>query len=245
MTYINPRPSPDALVQIYSNPDSNVYNGEFVQSLELEKETLTQIILFLKKYVPAKGNIFEVGCSHGDLLKYAEQEGFQVSGCDLIDVNCIHPKPNFPLYDRPLRELNLKSNFYDALVIRNTFEHYYDPQVELLEIRRILKPGGFLYIKVPNVQFENGILCKLCFQVEDLFAPPYHLNHFSPKTLKTFLEKSNFRFLSWNVEVPSRVQNAFKNTLRQLAYRCFQLGKFLPNAPLGSGATLSCIARKV
>ncbi len=243
MIYVNPRPSPDALKEIYNDPKSNFYNGEYAQALELEKETLKQIVSSLKSRLKS-GKIFEIGCSNGDLLKLAQKAGFEVEGCDLIDQNAIRQKTDFPIYEKTLIELKLKSASYDAIIIRNTFEHYFDPAKELAEIKRLLKPGGLLYLKVPNVQFEYGLLCKLAFQVDNLFAPPFHLNHYSPKTLTHFLSIAGFSFQSWQVEIPSQMQGTIKNLIRNFAHKVFIVSSLLPGAPVGSGATLACIVKK-
>jgi SAM-dependent methyltransferase len=130
------------------------------------------------------------------------------------------------------------------VVIRNVLEHLFDPNAEIREIRRILKPNGYVYLKVPNVEFEHGFNCRLVFGKEHVFEPPYHLNYFSPASLQKFLDKSGFGFLSWFLEQPTLTPRWRSNLIRQTGYRLFQTLSLLTGGKSFPKILLSCVVQK-
>jgi SAM-dependent methyltransferase len=86
-------------------------------------------------------------------------------------------------------------------------EHLYDPNETIREISRILKPGGVLFLDVPN---ESG----LYFQLGNLYqklrgrdwvvnlAPtfsPFHVFGFSPSSFRKLLSKHDLRIVQFRV----------------------------------------------
>ena len=62
----------------------------------------------------------------------------------------------------------------------------------LLEIKRILKPGGTLIVGVPN---SNSLLSKICKDYNDwqeVWQLPLHLYFYSKKTLEEVIRGSGF-----------------------------------------------------
>lgn len=49
-------------------------------------------------------------------------------------------------------ELPLKDESFDAILFKNVLEHIRNPTKVMSEIERVLKPGGYLYIKLPFLQ---------------------------------------------------------------------------------------------
>jgi SAM-dependent methyltransferase len=128
--------------------------------------------------------------------------------------------------------------------MRNTLEHMFDPARELEEIRRILRPGAYLYLKVPNFHFEQGIGCKLVFGKENAYEAPYHLNHFTPTSLKALISKSRFEFIDWFLEQPTLRPEWKTNLLRQSGYRLAQSLHYVTGGLFSPKILLSCLARK-
>jgi SAM-dependent methyltransferase len=150
------------------------------------------------------------------------------------------------LYDGTLTQAKLRDDFFDIVVIRNVLEHLFDPNIDLQEIRRILKPNGYVYVKVPNGLYEHGFRCRLIFGRQHNFDPPYHLNHFHPTSLKTVLAKAKLQFVSWSVEQPTIYSQRIKNLARQTGYRVAQASFILTGRRLPfPQIVLSCIARKI
>jgi SAM-dependent methyltransferase len=69
------------------------------------------------------------------------------------------------------------------------FEHLPRPLDELEEIRRVLRPGGVLYINVPNYQCLSIVLGRDDFELN---TPPEHVTYFTPRTLAQLVARAGF-----------------------------------------------------
>lgn len=79
--------------------------------------------------------------------------------------------------------------FFTAATLRSYLEHEMHPLAVLIEVHRVLKPGGVAIVKVPNYASLNRMVMgsKWCG-----FRYPDHLNYFTPKSLKKMGEKAGF-----------------------------------------------------
>ena len=101
--------------------------------------------------------------------------------------------------------LPLEDNFCDYVLIYNTFEHLDNPKKVLLETKRVLKPGGKIFLTVPN-KFGRGHLDSINLgQVEEY-------SYFELK--KMFSELSlGYKFLPLEIR---KKDSLFKKLLRGL-----------------------------
>lgn len=239
--FVNPRPALDELVTLYAGAKTNPFFSEAFESITSERPALRSVLQQIRRYVPT-GRLLEVGCGRGDFLILAQSAGFSVTGCDFFGA---HKRPEgIVSYDGTLAQAQLSSNSFDIVVIRNVLEHVFDPNMELNEIRRILKSDAYLYIKVPNVSFEHGLGCRLVFGREHDFDPPFHLNHFSSASLMALLQKAGFEFISWSLERPTLYSLGVKHFARLSGYGLIQTAFFLTQGRAFPKIVLSCVARK-
>ncbi len=240
--FVNPRPTEDSLVTVYADRKTkSAFNSEH-EPMEFERPVLSRLLQKIRSHSHS-GRLLEVGCGRGDFLRLAQAEGFSVYGCDIFGDD----RPaigDISFHDGPLIRAEFPQNYFDLVVARNVLEHLFDPAVELREIRRVLKTRGKLYVKVPNFDFEYGILCRLLFRRQHLLNPPYHLNHFRTSSLREVLEKTGFKFVSWEVEQPTLCKNGLSNLKRQAAYRVAQILCWLSAGRLFPRVTLACFAEK-
>ena len=240
--FLNPRPAEDKLLSLYANHRQNPYFSDDYEPVEYELPVLSKIIRQIETYIPS-GHLLEIGCGRGDFLKLAQARGFSATGCDIFGGN--QPAcPGISFFDGKLKDAGFAPDSFDVVVIRNVLEHLFDPNAEIREIRRILKPNGYVYLKVPNVEFEHGFNCRLVFGKEHAFEPPYHLNYFSPASLQEFLRKSGFGFLSWYLEQPTLTPKWTSNLIRQTGYRLFQTLSLLTAGKSFPKILLSCVVQK-
>ncbi|RPH94564.1 MAG: class I SAM-dependent methyltransferase [Calditrichaeota bacterium] len=99
------------------------------------------------------------GCGNGLEAAFAQQIlNCQVCGVD-VDQQ-FHPwaaeRANLCNYDG--RRLNFPDGFFDALYSFHVLEHVENVAESVAEIRRVVKPGGFVYIGVPNKSRLVGYL---------------------------------------------------------------------------------------
>lgn len=82
----------------------------------------------------------EIGCGRGVFQDFVKD----YTGIDLSDAagSCLHK----PFVQTSATQLPFKDNEFDAIWTIAVLEHIHQPQKALLEMRRVLKPGGLLFL---------------------------------------------------------------------------------------------------
>ena len=135
--------------------------------------------------------VLEVGCGYGDLLLYLRSRGAVVTGTDLSPA-AVEKGTSYGLDIRlgHLRELGLPAASFDVAIACHSLEHVQDPNVELAELARLLRPGGELHLAVPN-----GASGALALRGADWshLSFPLHFWLFDPDTLVRLLLRHGFQ----------------------------------------------------
>ena len=71
------------------------------------------------------------------------------------------------------------------VVLANVLEHAWDPVLMLAEVRRLLRPGGEVWISCPNAA---SLWRRVFGRAWVNWHVPFHLWHFSPATLQVVLQ---------------------------------------------------------
>mgnify|MGYP004702563295 CR=1 FL=1 len=104
--------------------------------------------------LPADGRgraLLDLGCSDGYLGEILARRGYRVTGVDL-------PRERRDRFPRSVRlvEADLDEGVpplgerFDFIVCADVLEHLREPEARLLELRRMLAPGGRLLASLPN-----------------------------------------------------------------------------------------------
>jgi SAM-dependent methyltransferase len=73
-----------------------------------------------------------------------------VEGCDIDDIVLQNPTVDSAAVFRPGEPLPYPDEAFDLIISRYVFEHVADPEWASSELRRILKPGGWICAVTPN-----------------------------------------------------------------------------------------------
>ncbi|MGB9105459.1 MAG: class I SAM-dependent methyltransferase, partial [Terriglobales bacterium] len=99
---------------------------------------------------------------------------------------------------------------FDAVTMLDVLEHVLDPVAELQHARALLRPAGILVVRVPNTVFHlaKTRVCRM-LNVSDIgLQARYHLNHFTPRTLRFTLQNAGFEVLLLQVGAPELIAHA-------------------------------------
>lgn len=141
------------------------------------------------------GNVLDLGCGDGGPMDKLDPGfipfGIEVSTAlaNVADAR-FRPRGGACLNAPTLGGLeSIEDDFFSAATLRSYLEHEMNPLPVLLELKRVLKPGGVAIIKVPNYGSLNRVVMgpKWCG-----FRYPDHQNYFTPKTLKMMAQKAGF-----------------------------------------------------
>lgn len=100
---------------------------------------------------PAPARVLDYGCGGGTYLRQMRALGYDVTGSDFDPVT-LEPLKNEGITAYPAGEIfeqDLAETF-DCITINHVIEHVADPVQLVLDLARMLKPGGTLYCEAPN-----------------------------------------------------------------------------------------------
>ena len=144
------------------------------------------------------GRLLDVGCGTGVFLQVAQARGWKVTGTEFspfaVEAATRH---GFTVVQGELWEAGFPSNTFDVVTCWHVIEHTADPLRVAREILRVLQPGGWLVLAVPNLEdhiFRTAyVLARL--RRPRLYEPDereIHLVHFSARTLRTLVAAAGF-----------------------------------------------------
>ncbi len=157
----------------------------------------------IKQYAGDKiENFLDIGCGEGYSLIEAESRGWNAYGIDITDHRITNAKKEtIKFINNDLHHSRLQSDFFDAVYLDSVLEHVVNPIEYLMEIFRILKKGGMLYLGVPNEDSLFNDIRKIAYQISSKnltekikpFQSPYHINGFTKGSLNYGLQKTGFK----------------------------------------------------
>lgn len=136
--------------------------------------------------------VLDYGCGHAGYLSDFHRRGVRISGAELsmgvvdaciengFDVHKVEDFSHIPFDDLE----------FDVVYLMQVFEHLRDPSEFMAELSRILRRGGVLYLAVPNAASFWRKVFKDNW-VSGWFTP-FHLYHYSRKSLTALAEKHGF-----------------------------------------------------
>ena len=146
------------------------------------------------------GRLLDVGCNEGRGLSIYQKNGFESEGLELNEQAAAEAsKRGFNVNTDTIETFQLKDP-YDFVVLSNVLEHSLDPKDMLTHVARILKPGGQVWISCPNVDsWQRKLFGKFWIN----WHVPFHIVHFSQRTLTSILKKTGFEIQKIHQESPA------------------------------------------
>jgi 2-polyprenyl-3-methyl-5-hydroxy-6-metoxy-1,4-benzoquinol methylase len=208
------------------------YSTMAMCSLGTSQERLETQIRFFAPYVPCGGDILEIGCATGELAA-ATQTLLNVGRYDGIELSPAGETARrriSQLYTEPLRTLQDKGAIagrYDLILMSHVLEHIADVRGEVAAMKRQLKPGGAIFLKVPNGAGHRRL------PIDDNKS---HLHFFSVVSLARLLATEGLETISaaTDVRLDARYADSLQVITRPFALPHWKAG-FLSDHPLLAG----------
>ncbi|HOZ50092.1 MAG TPA: methyltransferase domain-containing protein [Candidatus Hydrogenedentes bacterium] len=105
----------------------------------------------------AARRVLDVGCGRGFMAEYVRGHGGAYIGVDFVA-----SRHEAPLALADAAALPFTDASFDAVFCVDAFEHFPDDRAAAAEFRRVLAPGGFVFLSVPNYANVAGVVKKLC-----------------------------------------------------------------------------------
>jgi len=149
----------------------------------------------LKKIGPT-GRFLDVGCATGFFLNgLGQSTEWEVHGVEFSQEAVAYARQELGLdvQQGDLQDAAFPDGFFDYVHVNNVLEHVLDPVGMLAECHRILRPGGHLFLAVPNGINDSRNLIDF-FGSESIPArsPSGHIFFFPARTLLMLFDRFGF-----------------------------------------------------
>lgn len=203
--FLSARPSEKNIDIFYKknfhNPGNTFSYGIIRPFFNLVQRGVIQRIKSYKK----GGRILDIGCGNGHILSLLANYGYDVYGVEpsseAVDYFPLSIKDR--IFNKRIQECGFEDNFFDFVLMFQSLEHIHNLNALFDEIKRIIKPDGYMWIQVPNDDFfESRLFAQYYYNLE----VPRHLYFFNRKSLCNVLRKEGFDNIKF-------VNNAFLELL--------------------------------
>ncbi len=142
--------------------------------------------------------LLDVGCGSGYLAKLlkARLPGLVVHGVDISSVALERARDHLDQIwqvDLDKNDMPVSSEQYDTVTCIEVLEHLYDPDHAMREIARVLAPGGYTVVSVPNLAYWRYRLDLLRGRVPQPAVDPRHLHQFDQRLLAETFARSDLK----------------------------------------------------
>jgi SAM-dependent methyltransferase len=191
LIFLDPRPTLQTL-RAY-------YNGMYDYSQQMYRESVERqhgwLLGLIETYCRPPGRLLEVGCSYGYFLAAARRRGWSVEGIELNDraASFARDQLGVPVVGQTLPDAREKLTVsYDAIVAWHVIEHLTDPREFLEHIWAVLRGGGILLLRTPNI---NSAVARFAGTEWEWLTPPDHVHLFCIQSLSSLLRFTGFKVL--------------------------------------------------
>ena len=175
---------------------------------------LQHVLLEHVVQTPTRGKkVLDVGCGLGIYISFLRKYGIEAYGVDASYYAARISKQSIA----SATHLPFGSEVFDAIISAHLIEHLKesDEVTFLKEARRILRPGGRLFLLTPNTWCPIKL-----FYGSKWFYDPAHINLQSPSNLKKTLQRCVFSNNTFIFKMPPNVEEpiGIKERLKYLSY---------------------------
>lgn len=216
-----------------------LWSPDWVQQ-EFESDYKDLIFRTILAGLAARGTsgnrLLDIGAHAGRFMHLARLAGWAPEGIELNPRTAAFAaaRTGLPVHSVNVDRLVLSGQSYGAITLIDVLEHVPDPVTLLSKIHDALTPGGWVVVKVPSgpaqrqkermrARLRKGYRPRLADNL-------VHVNHFSPASLRTGLERAGLRRVAVEIGPPElppaqRGLAALSNVARRSLYHA---GKLLP-----------------
>ena len=135
----------------------------------------------------ARPSYLDIGCSTGFVVEAARDAGWDAIGIDLNPSAIEFGRARqLDLRTAALEDAGLAPATLDAVSLFDVLEHLLDPVRTLRAATRLLRPGGIVFLYVPNYDSASRLLMG---GDAHFIWPTHHLNYYTPATIRDLLRR--------------------------------------------------------
>ncbi|UPZ16731.1 class I SAM-dependent methyltransferase [Flavobacterium humidisoli] len=151
----------------------------FVKNIALKNK-----LNLINSQQPQKGKLLDIGAGTGDFLLTAKNDGWETIGVEPSDRARNIAKEKGISFVEEIS--TLENHSLDVITMWHVLEHVPDLELQIRELKRLLKPTGTLIIAVPNYKSFDANHYQTFWAAYDV---PIHFWHFSKKSIQLLFER--------------------------------------------------------
>lgn len=134
-----------------------------------------------------KGNLLDVGAGAGAFVHHMKENGWRVEGVEPDPQAIERAKQQYGINLKPSPEIfSYQPSTFDAVTMWHVLEHVHELHEYIKHIKSICKPGGKIFVAVPNFTSFDADHYGSAWAAYDV---PRHLYHFSPAAMHELVKR--------------------------------------------------------
>jgi len=193
--FIQTKPSHEIVEDIYETGHYTVKSYFLIPFLINLLDYIYIYIIFIKNKVLKSNKVLDFGCGKGYFLLFLKKLGYE-------KLTGVETSPSRASFANRLTKVPISSQIYnggkimestfDCITLLHVLEHIENPFSFLdIIIDQALNKNGILFIEVPNI---NSLASKIGKNTWAHFTPHFHINHFTPLSLKNYCLERGFKY---------------------------------------------------
>ncbi|AXB55900.1 class I SAM-dependent methyltransferase [Flavobacterium fluviale] len=193
MLITSPQPELENLGKYYESEDyiSHTDNKRslfekayhFVKNIALQNK-----LNLINSEQPKKGKLLDIGAGTGDFLLTAKNNGWETIGVEPSERAKNIAKQKGISFVEEIS--SLENNSLDVITMWHVLEHVPNLELQIQELKRLLKPTGTLIVAVPNYKSFDADHYQTFWAAYDV---PIHFWHFSKKSIQVLFERVDMK----------------------------------------------------
>ncbi len=194
LTFLDPQPTPAALQRFYEREYYADAKPISAEARMQEKDWQRTILLpwVLAHLPPVKNwSILDIGCGYGEWLRHFDRSN-RLLGIEQSESAARAANERFGV---EVRQCDFLANGYEAgrfdlVTGLAIIEHFSDPLAALVQVNRITRTGGFIYLQTPDLHalvLRKGV---------PRYFKLVHTYYYTLATLKSLLRKAGFEIVA-------------------------------------------------
>ena len=158
------------------------------------RQRLRSVVLPIGTKEPAferAGSMLDVGCGTGWMLDRYAQMGWTAEGVEYSESACeVGRAAGRTIHSGSLIQAKFADEQFDYVRSNHSFEHLWNPHETLEEMSRILRPGGTVFIGVPD---SAGLAARVFGREWYYVGAPAHVINYDRRNLARLMAEHGFR----------------------------------------------------
>jgi SAM-dependent methyltransferase len=165
-------------------------SDDYVEEEAGQRETARRALAHIERHTGGPGAVVDLGCWVGFLLAEARERGWKTLGVEPSEFASGYARERLGLdvIKGDLMTAPVPEGAWDAVVLGDVIEHLPRPGEALDRIARLLRPGGVVYLALPDAGSRVATLLGARWWS----VLPTHVQYFTRDSLATLLRRHGY-----------------------------------------------------